>query len=29
MIAAYAAACYIAWNQLSANVEQEVMETAR
>jgi hypothetical protein len=29
MIAAYAAAGYIVWNQLSANVEQDVMETAR
>ena len=29
MIAAYAAAGYIVWNQLSANVEQEVTETAR
>jgi hypothetical protein len=29
MIAAYAAAGYIVWNQLSANVEQDDMETAR
>jgi len=29
MIAAYAAAGYMVWNQLSANVEQEVMGTAR
>ena len=29
MIAAYAASGYIVWNQLSANVEQEVTETAR
>ncbi|MGB6326309.1 MAG: DUF3365 domain-containing protein [Methylocella sp.] len=29
MLATYAAAGYIAWNQLSANVEDEVMETAR
>ena len=29
MIATYAAAGYIVWNQLSANAEHEVMETAR
>src|ERR1700731_2296095 len=29
MIATYAAAGYIVWNQLSANAEQEVVETAR